>query len=140
VIAPLDRHRFQAMRAAALLQRGVLHRDIAVLLSMHECTVRDINIGRTHAGLTGASRKRPLKKHDRQLASGFMGVDEVEQVRRLARSGLPNYLIAQQLGCSRTTVSRILTGKRFRGVGRGRRARRQFDKILTKFQADSNQA
>jgi CRP-like cAMP-binding protein len=117
MIALRDRHQFKAVRAAALLQRGVLHRDVSALVGLHECTVRDINIGRVHAALTGASRRRPLKKHDRKLSSGLIGVEEVRLVRNLARQGVRNYEIARQLGCSRTTVSRILSGRRFRGIG-----------------------
>lgn len=61
-----------------------------------------------HAHLLG------LKKHGNELWNGKFSGNDLDKIRKMDLLGIKRYLIAREMGCSKSTISDILNGKRYK--------------------------
>lgn len=61
-----------------------------------------------HAHITG------LKSNGNNLWNGKFSLNDLRKIFRLDKNGMKRYLIAKEMNCSKSTISDILNGKRYK--------------------------
>lgn len=54
-----------------------------------------------------------MKKNGNQLWNGKFSKEDLEKIRDLDKKEVKRYIIAKQMGCSKSTISDILNNKRY---------------------------
>ena len=62
------------------------------------------------------AHKNNLKKNGNELWNGKFSKEQINEIKNLKKIGMAQYKIAEKMGASKSTISEILNGKRYKYI------------------------